>query len=253
VVACVAIVLLIATNGFWVLMNGGIENGLNGSDDDLEYLELVRLDSTRSDYYQTLREEVCPQNPTIEQGVLFCANLVNHDLAERYWPTFDSYYYAATGDHAYQEASQELDEILDLIGASASNDPVENMAMVLSFVNEQITYSPDLENRYFAPVETLAYGSGDCDDFAALVAALFERLGVESAIAFFANDEGEGHAMNLVRMDDLEDYGYYYYNDLTGQGLDSGRWIIIEPQALIDDQYDPQWLEQWNLKVATEI
>jgi hypothetical protein len=76
---------------------------------------------------------------------------------------------------------------------------------------------------------------------------------VESAIAFFANDADEGHAMNLVKLNDLGDYGYYFYGDLTGQGLDDGRWIIIEPQSLIDDQYDPEWLEQWDLKVAAEI
>lgn len=252
-VACVAIALLIATNGYWVLADGGLGSGLLGSDDEFEYLELVRLDSTRSDYYQTLRENLCPSDPTYEQGVQFCTDLVRHDLGDTYWPTYDSSYYQATGGHAYQEASEEIDAILDLIGVSDSNDPVENMALVLSFINEHVVYSPDLDNRYSAPVETLAYGSGDCDDFAALAAALFERMGVESAIAFFANDADEGHAMNLVKLNDLGDYGYYFYGDLTEQGLDDGRWIIIEPQSLIDDQYDPEWLEQWDLKVAAEI
>jgi hypothetical protein len=228
-------------------------NGLLGSDDDLEYLELVHLDSTRSDYYQTLRENLCPSNPTYEQGVQFCTDLVRHDLADTYWPTYDSSYYQATGGHAYQEASEELDAILDIIGVSDSNDPVENMALVLSFINEHIVYSPDLDNRYSAPVETLAYGSGDCDDFSALAAALFERTWVESAISFFENYANEWHDMNLVRLNYLGDYGYYYYSDLTGQGLDDGRWIIVEPQSLIDDQYDPVWLEQWDLKVAAEI
>jgi len=249
-VAGVAIVLLLVTNGFWVLAGNGVD--LLGNFEEIDYLELVQLDSTRADYYETLREEVSPQSPSNENGVLFCAELVKHDLGETYWPTLDSTYYAATGGHAYLEASNELDEILDMIGASGSKDPVENIGLILAFINERITYSPDMVNRYFAPVETLAYGSGDCDDYAILAAALFERVGVDSAIAFFANDEGEGHAMNLVHLDDLDDYGYYYYTDLTGKGLDSGRWIIIEPQAPIDDQYDPEWLEQWDLKVAAE-
>jgi hypothetical protein len=118
----VAIALLIATNGYWVLADGGLGSGLLGSDDEFEYLELVRLDSTRSDYYQTLRENLCPSDPTYEQGVRFCTDLVRHDLGDTNWPTYDSSYYQATGGHAYQEASEEIDAILDLIGVSDSND-----------------------------------------------------------------------------------------------------------------------------------
>ena len=63
--------------------------------------------------------------------------------------------------------------------------------------------------------------SGDCDDFAILVSALFELVGLDSGIVFLTNDEGDGHAMSLLH-DDLGDYGFQ-----------AGNWIIIEPQSPI--------------------
>jgi len=259
IVAVVAIVLLLITNAYWVIAAEPSALDDNGDAGDADYLELVRMDSTTADYYQTLREEVGPQsaswssaNIDWEDDVQFCANLAKHDIGEVYWETYDDYYFEATGTHAYNDAHNELLEILSLAGVSSTDDDITQMAKILVFINLNMDYASDLEDKFFSPVETLAYGTGDCDDYSILAAALFELVGVDSAVAFFSNDLDEGHAMALVHLDDLGDHGFYYYSDLTSIGLQAGDWIIIEPQDLISAQDDPQWIEQWDVEVAAE-
>ena len=47
-------------------------------------------------------------------------------------------------------------------------------------------------------------------------------------------------------------YSHWHYSDLTEMGLETGNWIIIEPQATIDNQGD-NWIEQWSLLVAAPL
>lgn len=259
VVACVAIVLLLVSNVYWVVTSEPVTLDGSGDQGEAEYLELVRMDSTTADYYQTLREEVGPQSASWSYGgsdweddVEFCADLARHDIGEVYWETYDDYYFDATGAHAYNDAYNELLEIISLAGVRSTDDDITQMAKILEFINLKVDYASDLEDKFFAPVETLAYGTGDCDDYSILATALFELVGVDSAVAFFSNAQDEGHAMALVHLDDLGDYGYYYYSDLVSLGLQAGDWIIIEPQDLISAQDDPQWIEQWDVEVAME-
>ena len=81
---------------------------------------------------------------------------------------------------------------------------------------------------------------------------LFLNLLEESAIGLFKNDNDDYHAMVLVHLDDLGDYGYWQYNDLTSLGLPEGQWIMIEPQSTISYQYD-DWMSTWNILVAAEV
>ncbi len=46
--------------------------------------------------------------------------------------------------------------------------------------------------------------------------------------------------------EDLTDYGYRSYSDLTAFGLDKGAWIVIEPQYTIDKQ-EPEWIGEMSL------
>ncbi len=126
------------------------------------------------------------------------------------------------------------------------------MTEVLSFVNEHITFQYELNDVYHSPVETLAFKSGDCDDFTSLTATLLEYFGIETAIGLFSNEEGSAHAMVLVNLEDLGLYEHYSYSDLTSYGLDPGKWIIIEPQTTIDDQ-KTDWIFQWYIEVAAEL
>ena len=58
--------------------------------------------------------------------------------------------------------------------------------------------------------------------------------------------------MVLVHLEDLGDYGCWYFDDLTNYELTEGRWITIEPQATIESQGD-EWMAQWSIFVAEEI
>ena len=117
-----------------------------------------------------------------------------------------------------------------------------------------IEYSEDINNEFLFPIEVLTYRSGDCDDFSILASTLFEYVGIESAIGFFTNEsEDYDHCMVLVNLPDLDYYGYWYYDDLTNQGLSQGRWIIIEPQATIDMQVEDDLISKWGMIAVAEI
>jgi len=56
-------------------------------------------------------------------------------------------------------------------------------------------------------------------------------------------------------MDDLGPYGYVYYSALTGYGLASGTWIVIEPQTgSLEENYEyTDWILYWGLVAASEV
>lgn len=135
------------------------------------------------------------------------------------------------------------------------------MGKILDFLVDHMTYNNEVENVFRAPVEALSIRSGDCDDYTALAAALFEAVGIDSAIGYFKSTKtpGSAHHMVLVRLDELNvtdpyyDHVYFFYDDLTGRGLRSGRWIKIEPQRWIDYQGDAEWMDEWELYTAVEV
>lgn len=106
------------------------------------------------------------------------------------------------------------------------------------------------------PAETLGFKSGDCDDFTILAAALFGAVGTDSAVAFFSHQDPEAekqyHWMVQVHLDNLREYGYRYYSDLTSIGLAAGTWIRIKPQRTIENQHS-KWAGQWNLPAAAPL
>ena len=225
-----------------------------------ELYQRLRLQSLASDYYQTIREEVGPQSitwwyynlDTWQNQVNFCASLARHNQAETYWPAFEYTYYEFYGSHSYDDALSTLQFVLEFIGVSGAEASANRMAKILEFLDEFVEYQPDMVDKYFAPVETLAYGSGDCDDYAILTAALFEVAGIDAAVGFFTDEaEVRGHAMTLVHMDDLDGNGFWYFSDLTDMGLTSGRWIVIEPRLLIDQQ-SSECISDWRLEVAAD-
>jgi transglutaminase-like putative cysteine protease len=122
----------------------------------------------------------------------------------------------------------------------------------LDFIYTHISYEEEIDDVFLTPVETLGFKSGDCDDFSILAAAFFEEAGIDAAVGFFENDEREQYAMVLVHPEELTGYDYLYFSDLTGKGLEPGKWIIIEPQSLIELQ-SGSWIQQWNLLVAAPI
>ena len=194
-----------------------------------------------------------------QDQVDLCANLAKHSLARVYWSSLEDDYmrlFRIThpyDEHSYETASRELDEVYQLLGISPSDPPVVRVEKILGFMSSYITWEADFNEIFLSPVETLAFRSGDCDDFATLASAFFEKAGIDSAVAFFRRGT-EGHAMTLIRLDDLGPYSSYGYSNLVGLGLQAGTWILIEPQAPVDSQAST-WVHDWYsyLEVAAEV
>ena len=182
----------------------------------------------------------------------FAANLGLHDLRIIYWPNIENEYYNDVGEYSYDTARQKIDEILNLLNIKNYHTSTEKIRRVLDFIYSHIHYESEVNDIFLAPVETLGFKSGDCDDFTILAATLFEALEIQSAIGLFKNDYNQYHAMVLIHLEDLGNYDYWYYSDLTSYGLESGRWIEIEPQLPIQHQNDDR-LKQWNIIAAAPL
>jgi len=59
----------------------------------------------------------------------------------------------------------------------------------------------------------------------------------------------------VLHLDNLGSHSYRYYPDLTGYGLTSGQWIIIEPQcaSLAQQESNLNRIGYWRLVAASEV
>ncbi len=229
---------------------------------DFKVEKALKIGNSLESYYDYLRQELgfigvkhWPSTYTESYWQMkadFAAKLALHDLGLPYWPDLEKSYYETVGEHSYDTAKRKIDQVVALIDVKTYDTPTEKIKKTLAFVNQYFHYENDVNDIFLAPVETLTYGSGDCDDFSILVAALFEAEGIDSAIGFFTNENGEYHAMVLVCLEELTGFPYHYFSDLTNLGLKEGKWIVIEPQRTIDYQGDG-WIEQWALLAAAPL
>lgn len=193
-----------------------------------------------------------------DQSVEFAANLASHDIGNLWWPTLevDCGYKNYTGEYSYETSSRIMLKTMNLAGVSSSDSNVMKMEKVLAFISSTVHYEHKLLDHMWFPCETLAFHSGDCTSFSILAAAMLEEAGMETAIGLFTNSTVGGHAMILVHMDNLGSYKYRYYTDLTGHGLTSGKWIIVEPQCASLAQQETildTWIAHWSLVACAEV
>jgi hypothetical protein len=217
----------------------------------------LKIGNSLTSYYDTLRYEFGPTGSKSrwyyeEESCKFAAQLALHDIHRLYWTKTEEIYGEDVGQESYAQAWEIIDKTLDYCDVYTGDSDIEIIENILDFITWYIDYEPEMDDSVRAPVETLNLRSGDCDDFTILAAALFDVMGVESAIGFFQNDYGEAHAMTLVHLDDLGDYGYWYFDDLTDFDLMEGDWIVIEPQRKIDEQHYES-MTQWEIYMAVEI
>ena len=220
-----------------------------------QIFETFRLESTVEDFYETVRDTYSMHMPygSHQDPVNYEADLARHDIGKFSWPSLETTYYDYYGTHSYDDAKAKLTYFLNIAEVNSSDTPITKIEKILEHVVSYIAYRPDMIDRLNSPWETLAFQSGDCDDFSTLTSALFELAGIDSAIEGAENSANDGHAMVLIHLDDLGSYGCYSYPDLTGYGLSAGKWIIIEPQKLIDNQDDSTWFPQWSINAAAEV
>lgn len=253
-------------DGFYHVLYETYENTYSDYEElqiDLQIEQVLRIGNSLESYYDSLRSGLGPtgaenwwwdpSQSIWQTEVEFAVNLAQHDLWRIYWPDYETDYEELIGENSYETAWYKLLDVVSLIDFSATDTPAVKIEKILSFLNENIHYELEINDVFLAPVETLGFKSGDCDDYSILAAALFEYADVESAVGFFKNDANEYHAMVLVNLDHLGEHGYWYYDDLTGYGLPEGQWIKIEPQSTIEYQDDGEWMGQWNILVAQEL
>ena len=53
-------------------------------------------------------------------------------------------------------------------------------------------------------------------------------------------------------IESIAPYNGYYYSDLTSLGLQWDDWLIIEPQATIENQHT-DWILEWTIEAAAEV
>ena len=230
--------------------------------DSSDQYNTLLIDHLMSLTYSEIRGEHQPNyNPWSDDlyyyeqiSVEYAANVSAYDLGRVYWPDVEDKYYEITGSWLSDEAYYRLFEVTDIINISASDSDVEKVEKILFFISNFIEYQYDLNDEFLFPTETLTYRSGDCDDFSILAAALFEYAGIESAIGFFESEYEEyAHCMVLIKLSDLGEYSFYYYDNLVDFGLSDGEWFILEPQNSISEQAERNWFERWDLYAAAEV
>jgi len=214
--------------------------------------EVLSIGNSLESFYDFLRLKKGSTLYSYQRKSDFAAKLASHDLGENCWPSIESEYYTDVGEHSYQRAREKIDAVIDLIGIATYDSSTSKIRKILNFIFDHVSYEGEVDSCHLAPVETIAFRSGDCDDFTILAAALFESVGIDAAFGIFENEGDELHAMVLVHLDQLVGYGYWSFEDLTDKGLDEGRWIIIEPQYPIDYQYEES-IGEWSLLVATQV
>ena len=217
----------------------------------------LRIGNSLTSYYDTLRYEFGPTGSRSnwkyeEESCQFASQLALHDLHRLYWIKAEEIYGEDVGKESYAQAWEVLSKAYEYCEISSTDSDVEKIEKILVFVNSIIDFELEMDDSLRAPVETLSLKSGDCDDFSVLVSALFEIADIESGVCFLESEDS-AHAMVLVHLEDLDEYGCYYYEDLTQYNFEDGTWILIEPQSTIDYQDDADWFDQWSLYMAVEV
>jgi hypothetical protein len=148
----------------------------------------------------------------------------SHERGVQYLPR-----YALTDeDRAYLH---DLIGLLKDAGESKTYRARNDYRNVVAFV-QAIPYTSDPANSpvrdyWQYPIETLADGTGDCEDHAILSAALLKEMGYDVALVLL-EDPSRGHAAVAVACDSCNGYYYpvdgrkYYYLETTGYNAPIG-------------------------------
>jgi len=213
----------------------------------------LRIGNSLESYFDYVRQEnVPPVWPSYQRKADFGAELALHGLGVNCWPSLENEYVQVAGRHSYESAKERIDYVTDVMETNVYDSSTEKIRKILDFISGHISYEEEIDEVFLAPAETLAFRSGDCDDFSILAACLLETMKVKTAFGIFRSTDDKYHCMILVHLDELEGYEYCGLSDLTKYGLDEGKWIVIEPQHPISRQ-DLEWIGQWDLVAASSL
>ncbi len=101
----------------------------------------------------------------------------------------------------------------------------QEVDFVLSFVQQAIQYQPEEGEYPRFPVESLADGIGDCEDFSILGAAILKCMGYEAGLMVLPNHAalGVAGATGLPGIYVEKDGLRYYYCEMTEEGWKIGQ------------------------------
>lgn len=130
---------------------------------------------------------------------------------------------------------KELNEIT--IDAHSSSSQIDQILTVKKHIqaNWHYVYDPALDKDTWRSAEAtiaLKYNgkySGDCDDFAILMASFARQIGLNSLVIGGFNEDGMGHAfavfqLNESQIDEVSKYNVDYHADPSG----SAYWVSLD-------------------------
>ena len=112
-----------------------------------------------------------------------------------------------------------------LYGMVSSYGTYREVSFVLNFVQQAIIYAREKTEYPKYPVETLADGTGDCEDFSILGAALLKCMGYEVALMYVPGHAALGVAGAAGLEGRYVERGglHYYYCEMSSEGWKLGE------------------------------
>ncbi|MEN9796636.1 MAG: hypothetical protein RL653_332 [Pseudomonadota bacterium] len=148
------------------------------------------------------------------------------------------------------EAALRFEAWAELVSSSAGLSARERIGRVNEFFHRHVAYTPDAssrveDDRWQSPVETLARGGGDCEDFALAKAWTLRMLGFredEVDVGLVRTRDGQMHAVALAR----DGQGApWVLDNLEWEALRLGGRGDLKPIALVSPArivaLDAQW------------
>ncbi len=195
------------------------------------------------EHYELLRKEIFggALRGTPHQNIRFYLGAVLHDLGEIEWPACVRYY-QENGVYCHQQARGELYALAIKISGGARNYGA--IRKIYEYARSNIECQREEGEIPKFPYETLAYGSGDCEDQAMLLAALLKLAGFESGIVVIDDYiSGFGHAFCIVKADPRTASGVLWKFD---RYVEYGNcWKILDTAYRQNFDDIPRWFNRY--------
>lgn len=130
--------------------------------------------------------------------------------------------------------AKEMMELL--IELETNDDQVDQILQVQNYVQEnwKYVYDPDTDRDTWRSAEAtiaLKYRgtyTGDCDDFAILMASFARQIGLQAQVIGGFNSDGAGHAFAIFRWPHQSPPEAYNYRDLDLHLSGSETWVSMD-------------------------
>lgn len=195
------------------------------------------------EHYELLRKEIfggALQN-TPHRDIRFFLGAILHDLGEIEWPACTRYY-QEHGSYCHDQARSALNALVrENTGGRRDYGAIRR---IYEHTRSSIECQKEEGEIPKFPYETLAYGSGDCEDQAMFLAALLKLAGFESGIVAI-NDyiSNFGHAFCIVRVSPQAAAGALWKFDRYAEY--GNCWKILDTAYRQNFDDIPRWFNRY--------